>query len=343
MRHLGYLVLAAVCLGLGACGGGDGGAPGVSVKASNICSEVAEVACYNLYRCCDEGLIEEVLAVDEPRSEADCRQDMERRCERSIATREWSYGNQRATFDGDAMTTCLEALIAPDDDCSLVDTKAPWVEACKASAWKGAVADGNECYYPWECASESSYCAPNRTCTSLPVENQPCASGQCAAGLFCDFGTCEKLLTMGEACTGTAQCNSGLYCDRNVGGDGTCQPLIATDMACESDESCESKDCLPGVCAGSTQSCFTDGQCTGTCEGSTRLCTTDAGCGGTCSVSGFTCTGPLDCNTGETCNLVRCLGAECVGDPVCVENLEQFDYCTDALAPLPIGSGPGPL
>jgi hypothetical protein len=51
-------------------------------------------------------------------------------------------------------------------------------------------------------------------CTTLPQPGQPCLSGDCAEGAWCDFSdpmaepVCQRLQQLGEPCSGHAQCDS---------------------------------------------------------------------------------------------------------------------------------------
>ena len=98
-----------------ACGGGVS----VSTNASNVCSEIAEVACHNVYKCCSEGEIEDFLGVDEPRTEPQCKEDVRRTCERNIAKLDAAIEEKRVRFDSDLMNNCLEAIVAPSGDVRL--------------------------------------------------------------------------------------------------------------------------------------------------------------------------------------------------------------------------------
>src|SRR5262249_55069248 len=106
--RISYVVIAAFVVG---CGGGSG----VSIDANqdNVCGEIAEVACHNMYQCCSEGEIETFLRVSDPRTEDQCRDDLTRLCKRSIANLDDGISAGRVKFDGNIMNHCLEALVAP--------------------------------------------------------------------------------------------------------------------------------------------------------------------------------------------------------------------------------------
>ena len=51
-------------------------APSINATQDNACDQVAEVGCYDMFRCCSEGEREKFLGVTDPRSEAECRDDL---------------------------------------------------------------------------------------------------------------------------------------------------------------------------------------------------------------------------------------------------------------------------
>ncbi len=324
-----------VLIGLVACGGGVD----VNANSDNVCSEIAKVACHNLYRCCSEGEIEDFLNVSEPRTEPQCQEDVKRLCERGVARLDASISAQRVRFDSDTMNNCLEALVAPDDACATVETTLPWAEECMNSAWVGLVADGGQCFGNFECGSRDSFCAPNQTCTAKPTNGQACGVAGCATGNFCQAGTCRPQSGAGQPCTSELQCQDPLFCDFTAVTP-TCTEVREAGQPCASDAGCKSGDCIPGTCAGSTQSCFTDANCSGRCSDDNSPCSSDLTCStlGTCSITTtMTCslTNPM-CPVGETCvPSVRCNPGDCVGNPVCSQAQLVVDYCQDAAGDLP--------
>ena len=353
MHRLAWIPFAVALAS--ACGGDDG--LEISTNERNVCAEVAEVRCHNAFRCCDEGEIEDFLRVEDPRNEAQCREDVQRRCERELSTVEWSFENKRVTFNAEAMNACLEAVLVPSDTCGLVDVAQPWIEACKEEQWVGTVADGGSCYFTHECANPDSSCARNRTCVPKPGENQPCSEIGCAKGLFCEPGlfpavaTCKKQATEGQPCPFLdAQCATGLFCEDAPTPEGmdVCKPLLDNGKACIGPDSCKSKNCLPGLCAGTvSQTCFQDSTCSKRCSDNSKPCEVDNQCSTLkCSVSGISCfvAGETCLNNGGTCAFpVTCsLPADCVGDPVCADNAVDVDYCDAAILPSPLPGDPSP-
>ena len=328
--------LACVAVGMAACSGG--GAPDVDSNASNVCDEIAEVACYNMYRCCAEGEIESFLGVSEPRTYDECRQDMQRLCERGLGILEWSIDEGRASFDASIMSACLEALVAPDDSCFTVDTMAPWEELCMETAWVGTVSAGGMCFFSYECAGEDSYCAPNQTCAVLPGNGQPCSPQGCASGLYCDLGTCRPQLGEGSVCTSTLQCAEDLFCNFALPTP-VCTRLAGPGEPCTGPGSCERGSCIPGTCSNSPSSCFDDTDCSGRCADDQSACLDDGDCAaGMCSMTMTTCFDPTQCTgTGNVCVFpVMCVPGSCTGDIVCSTSVVVSDYCEDALGSLPL-------
>lgn len=329
-----------------ACGGDDG--VSISTNQDNVCSTIAEVACHDLYQCCTESEIESYLGVSDPRTEAQCRDDLSKRCERSTAKLADSIKNNRASFDGKVMDTCLEAVLAPNGTCASVDTMLPWIDACADSAWTGKVADGSMCYSRYECASKDSYCAPNQTCTALPTANMPCTLPLgCASGSYCNGSTCVPLASEGGMCVVTSECAKGLFCDTTQTTP-ICTAPKDGGQRCTGNSSCKSNVCVPGRCSHDTGSCYSDDQCAGRCQNGIGFCFVDRDCGaGTCSNSPSTsCSNDLNCQnigagsgsaTSGTCVFTNpCVPGTCQGDIVCAEAQVVIDYCTSALGALPV-------
>lgn len=330
MRSLLGVSFVWICVG--ACGGGVD----INATASNVCSEIAKVACHNLYQCCAEGEIEDFLGVEHPRTESECQEDVRRMCVRSIARFDAAIEADRVRFESSVMNDCLESLVAPSGTCASVDETLPWAEACMNSAWAGLVADGGQCFGSFECAGADSFCAPNQTCTARPTDGQPCGASGCATGFFCELGTCRPQLAGGQPCTSALQCRAPLFCDFASAAP-TCTEVRDGGEPCTSSNGCKSNQCIPGTCAGSTQSCFTDANCSGRCADGSGACTQDFQCSlGQCSVSMTDCSSTAGCPIGETCVFpVTCNPGDCVGDPVCAQAQIVVDYCEDALGDLP--------
>jgi len=329
-----FAILVVVAVGCG----GDGGVD-IDSNKDNVCGEIAEVACHNLYQCCAEGEIEDFLGVSEPRTELQCRDDVARICERRAGTLSFSIQEGRVRFDAAIMNACLEALVAPDDTCATVVSKLPWTEACMNSAFVGTVATDQTCLFSHECAGGvDAFCAPSQKCAMRPTAGQPCGSG-CASAFFCQAGTCAPRVAAGGMCASTTQCQKDLFCDISAG-QPVCTARLPGGSACTSSAGCQSGQCVPGQCMGTANSCFRDLDCGGRCADDNSFCTTAANCAtGSCSVGLNACTSNTQCTAGggDTCNFpVACLPGDCIGDPVCTAATITVDYCTGALNELPL-------
>jgi hypothetical protein len=331
-----FLGVSFIWIGLVACGGGVS----VSTNADNVCSEIAKVACHDLYRCCTEGEIERSLGVTDPRTEPQCKEDLTRRCNRNIAPLDEAISAKRVRFDSELMNHCLDALVAPDDACATVETAPPWVEACMNTAWVGLVPDGVQCFHSFECASKDSVCAPNQTCVAKATAGQPCGQFGCATGLYCQATagtpTCQPQLGEGQPCTSTTQCQTKLFCD-TASPTPTCTSAKDGGQACTSNLGCKSADCLPGICAGSTTQCTSNAGCFSIrrCTNNGAPCSDSSMCGSAvCSMSGGTCiVGGAACPGGvtDTCGYPPlCQQVTCV-NRVCSQSQLVIDYCDDAL------------
>ena len=329
----------SACLLIVACG--ESGVV-VDTTAETFCEEIAEVYCHNMYQCCTEREIEQRLGVSEPRSELECRQDITRDCIRDSAPVMDSLRANRVTFDPVLMNTCLNAILAPPNECAAVVMEAPWKEACKDSPFIGQVAVGGACFYNVDCAGapDTAECAPTQRCVALPTAGFPCVNGSCAADFFCGTNAiCQPKLAAGAPCTGLNQCQEELFCDF-TSITPTCVAQQGAGAACTSDAQCLSTECVPGQCRGSTAMCYTDANCTARCANSTLTCLADYQCNtatpGHCDVTtSVSCSGStadsqcVSASAGTRCIFnVACVPGDCVGDPVCTAPLSLVDYCT---------------
>ncbi|HEX4419635.1 MAG TPA: Dickkopf N-terminal cysteine-rich domain-containing protein [Kofleriaceae bacterium] len=331
------MVLASgLASGLIACGGDDGGAPSINTTADNVCDQVSDVACYNLYKCCSEGEIEKFLDVTDPRTADQCRADVHTLCERQVAQLEFSVKNKRVTFDSKTMDTCLKAIVAPDGDCATIDSMLPWTDACMTSAWTGTVATAGACDFNVECAKDN-LCGPSRTCVALPTDGMPCLQDQCATGAYCDGVMCHVDHMAGEPCSATSQCQKDLFCDLTAATH-TCTALHAAGEMCSGTGTCmEGETCLAGTCSGSTQTCDSATDCNGHCAGETTTCFEDEQCStGTCSGTTTQCFSQTGCVAPSTCVFpIACVHPTCDG-AVCADAHITVDYCTAATTALPL-------
>jgi Dickkopf N-terminal cysteine-rich region len=321
--------------------------PDIDTTQDNVCDQIAEVACFDLYQCCSEGEIERTLMVSDPRTQAECQSDLTTRCKRVIADLDFSIKNKHEKFDAKVMNDCLKEFVAPENTCVTVETVKPWAMACMTSAWTGTVATGGTCDFIYECAP-NNFCGTNRVCTALPTEAMPCSVQGCASGLFCDNAAaggpvCRALLGTGIPCTSANQCQKGLFCDLGAPvGMRTCTPQLANGATCGTSLACTSTLCLTGTCSVTGFTCSTDAACEGRCSNNNVLCTADNQCGqGTCSIGGTPCTLPTDCTMpGSVCVLPgKCNLGKCTGN-ICADPHLTVDYCTNALSDLPVLGAP---
>jgi hypothetical protein len=125
-------------------------------------------------------------------------------------------------------------------------------------------------------------------------------------------------------------------------GSGQCTALHEPGDKCSGPQSCRSGACAPGTCAASGNVCFGDTDCSGHCSNNANIfCSNDANCGipGHCSVNtAKNCYAPADCTTEDgTCVFPNhCIHDACAGGGVCAEVQLTADYCTGALAALPV-------
>ncbi|HUS29201.1 MAG TPA: hypothetical protein VMZ53_11840 [Kofleriaceae bacterium] len=349
-------LLAAAC-------GGDSSVD-ISTNQDNFCEQIADVVCHNLYQCCTESEIEDRLSVSEPRTEAQCRQDYSRLCQRGGADVRDSLQDGRITFDPAKLNGCLEAILAPTDTCSAVaEATVPWKEACKDAPWVGTVAVGAACLFPFDCAgAPDAFCGPDLKCKMKPTAGFPCStSNPCASAYYCQptTSTCAPKVAAGAACTSSTQCGTDLFCDNKNTidpADDVCAPKGAGGAACHqaassqftsqalANAACISGTCNPGKCSGTSQNCYSDLNCGGRCSLSpTTSCVNSyPDCnpsGGQCTGNGQTCTSDATCIAASagTCFFTQsCVPSQCVGDVVCTSTTITADYCTA------VGSIPSP-
>jgi len=115
------------------------------------------------------------------------------------------------------------------------------------SGWgcSGFGAEGAEASYA--CFTDDGiYCNPSsRLCEVLPELGASCATSDgCAAGAFCELGTCVPKRETGP-CQTDAACADTAYCDYDAG---QCASRLADGSACDMDAQCRIGNCQDGVC-----------------------------------------------------------------------------------------------
>ncbi len=213
---------------------------------------------------------------------------------------------------GDACPAEAQATCGADGTCNGFGGCRSYQKgtSCGASSCNGTIATGQICNGLGACGSDSVDCAPHACKNGGCVK--PCTSGtDCAAGFYCDGGTCKAKLPKGSTCTTEEACASG-FCT-----DGYCCTAACTGQC----EACDAKglegQCSPVVgashpgrakCAPSTKAPCAHYACNGqrrdACEQlavtcGAYACTDD----GTCSTQ---CTTDGECSAGSECNGGKC-------------------------------------
>jgi hypothetical protein len=288
----------------------------VDVKEDNLCKEVAEVMCHNIFECCTGEQIEEQFGVKITTSESKCRHDMRLLCEERNSPLLWAFERVTAELTTPNAQQCLESLVVPNDTCFPFVSSVPYDQSCNSNLIRGLQGAGTGCLFDFECAA-NLYCGADRKCRAYLTLGENCENGTCGSGLFCgpDETTyemiCQTLRAIGESCDYGSYCQSELYCDEDLE-EPVCSAKKSIGESCDSDWVCETGNCLPGVCENDP----------------TETCLSSEDCGGYCEDSGDECFGPSDCGSGY------CLegGEYCTDDSDCSGNYCEEStsvYCTD--------------
>jgi hypothetical protein len=301
----------------------------VIVDETNFCVEVAEVACYNMFRCCTGLQIEEALGITISTTEPECRRDVELICEREFAEIIAAMEKGNVVFLTENAQPCLESLLMPTEDCFTDESELPWARWCEESPFRGVVVTGQECLHEFECTADS-YCTPDRRCTALPQLQQPCPQGRCALGLYCDYetGRCASLKAVGSSCGTTGECVEGSFCGSDGVAQPTCQGKRSLGSNCTQGIECQTGVCLPGICSDGSE-CYEDEDCLGNCAQSGDNCASEVQCPGLCLNSQTVCESSYDCPGYVDCVHEDCL-RQCLGQPVCAQPHTVVDYCQAA-------------
>jgi hypothetical protein len=211
-KLLGSLAVAVAC----ACGGSsksDGGGGGVDgVALEDVPRELADATCARLLRC--NPLLDAIVR------QQDCGDAVERLLDNSG----WddlteAVDDGRASYDGEAMESCLQAF--EDVDCDDLDSEPA---ACNDAA-VGTVERGEDCTVDIECERVDDFCH---------------FDGQCP-------GTCSAPLSAGDECTDDDECEGSLGCSDETGRcvepagegddcDGGVAPPCADNLICIGDD-----------------------------------------------------------------------------------------------------------
>lgn len=294
------LLLLAVSLPVGACGGGGG-----PVTLDDFGSRFDDAICDVLVACHDEP------------DKASC-----------LATWPFQFGQVvadvkagKVKFNADAAAACIDGVRA--ESCSISLSKG--IQACQ-DAFQGLVADGGACFTDVDCVSER--CALTTSCmgtcspapTVVPVggdcsqgTNHVCdAASYCKAGMAPGSGTCTATSAVGAACTYSFECAARAFCNL-----GTCVTTLPIEgQACDPNSfiSCDRGDlscqpAMPGAATGTCTprgtvgaACADDSACLSYefCNSDTMTCALLPGLGQSCATS-FFCQGDLECDATNVC------------------------------------------
>lgn len=330
-----WLVFAVfVGVGIGGCGTEqEEGDPNVSVTQSNLCDEMAQVLCHNIFECCTGSQIEEDFGLEITTTQKTCRRDVALQCEEGNAMLLYAISAGTVAIERDKANTCLKDLVVQDQCFMVVEEPLDWT-ACSEMI-RGLQEDGKDCPLGFECA-EDLYCAADGKCRKLPGKGEKCPSHACAKDLYCGYEgesserKCLALKKKGESCPSSLACESPLYCEYGEEdySKGTCQNLKAVGEPCKTSSECSSYKCVPGMCDNGN-ACFTASDCQGQCASSGAPCNSSTDCAGACELSGDPCSDDYDCNyfESEQCINEQCDPGTCNGKPACGRRQYVIDYC----------------
>lgn len=210
------ILASALALTLVGCGGDShGGGGGGATDLEDVPAAYAGVICDGFETCGGE-IIDLFLG-----SGFDCRAEFTSGAE-DTALEQWrtAIAAGTVTYDGAAMTDCIEAVRALG--CDLFANRLPAV--CE-DALEGTVPLGSACNIDAECAGPA-YCTSIEeamcpgTCAARVGSGMPCSRSEgCESGLTCESGSCQAPVAEGGACEGDTMraCEFGLAC---IGSDG---------------------------------------------------------------------------------------------------------------------------
>jgi hypothetical protein len=263
-----FLLLGAAGLFVG-CGKSEGGAAPVS--ESELPSKVASLLCRSMADCCQS----EGFAFD---SDA-CRAGYLMEVKESLN----DYDPQKVTYDEQAAGECLAAAEV-SIRCGEVEDDIPACERIFHGnvALGEPCGESRECQQPdgkrVTCTSEDGFSAQvctvlgdtvtphaklGEACFTTCFEDEDCggaapvpAGGEeplpttepaaCYRdeGLFCDVGTCAKLVALGGPCTDYSSCAGDAFCDFN---SQVCTAPRANGEPCEGSNECQSGRCVDSL------------------------------------------------------------------------------------------------
>ncbi len=246
----------------------------------------------------------------------------------------------RILYNGNNAKACLDSFANATCDKTDEAGRAPTLECI--ALFRGAVDADGECTQDVECMSGNCQiqvvdesCAVGKCIGNTPPppftfgeQGDPCSTGSCAAGLFCDNSTaeCAPLHPSGDPCVTNADCAYGLGCS---GSPRTCKTLPAIGESCP-DFDCrdEGAHCTKGVCAMvglPGDACASSAECSSyyTCDFTSTMCKRGPITGEPCTSGNSRCFDASFCDSstlmcvpyravGEICSTsLQCASGEC--------------------------------
>ncbi len=257
-------------------------------------------------------------------------------CNGNVVTGEICNGNGQCNQDPNGVdcTPYLCTAGACGTSCTS-DSDCVATAFCAGGACQAKKGLGDSCGSTSECTS--GYCADdvccdtacngacdvcNSTAGSCTLTSSGSPGSPSCAPYVCD-GTSQTCPT---TCATDSNCAAGYFCDA-----GTCAPKLDNGQACSLATECTSTFCVDGVCCGSacTERCAAcdvsgaEGTCspvTGAPHGTRQACTADPDCGGACDGADT-----ADCKytaAGKPCGTAACsngqaTASQCSGSGVC--------------------------
>ncbi len=243
-----WVVLAACPMPSQAPGDAGVDDAGVSISPVDMCTRLAEATCALLDRCWPAFARDTVAA---------CAVQEQSRCLDLYTRLKPSFERDGVEIDVEQVLSCEERMrtstCAPSFPPGYPATLASPFQDCQLTTGllRGKIAAGQLCDEAIECAAGTTCVKPGGvckgTCSSLPLEDEPCGFG-CAPSLYCDDkGTpdviddrCARPNRVNAACRTSLDCEADLWCD------GTCKRRGAVGEPCRFD-SLRLSTCAPGL------------------------------------------------------------------------------------------------
>jgi len=214
---------------LAACGGEDNG----SISIEELPIESARISCAKLEACCTlEEFMDQTFGGS---TIAECEQLYGGLTSIIVPLLNDSVANGRMIYHGDRVADCFAQL--EDQSCTEFQSQTSQdLGNCK-NPFEPMVANGGVCGEDFDCTS--GFCIGEEidfetseitygVCGDAPGAGQQCVDFDCAAGLYCDSGTCATPQPDGAQCSGDDSCESG-NCNQDLGQPGTCGEITTCD------------------------------------------------------------------------------------------------------------------